>query len=174
MKFLLNTTRFKMERFFNKKPDVLRGVWRLMSARARWEVLWLAHDKFIIGVSGVVLNGKDDVLLLQHRFWPEGSWGLPSGYAKRGETFEETIAREIEEETNYQVVADQLLSVTSGYKLRAEITFLARYQGGKLKLENREVTKAEFFPANNLPEGLLPTHRDLINNAMELLSQRKK
>jgi ADP-ribose pyrophosphatase YjhB (NUDIX family) len=141
---------------------LLVKLWRLIKGPFQWYLLWLFHDKFMIGVSGVILNEQDQVLLLKHRYWPEGSWGLPGGYAKRGETLEATLAREVKEETGYVVQPLSLLRVGSGYKLRLEVSYLARLVGGSLELDQREVLEAKFFAGDVLPEGLLDTHRDLV------------
>jgi ADP-ribose pyrophosphatase YjhB (NUDIX family) len=140
----------------------LKG-WRLIRGPLQWRVLWLLHSKFIAGVSGIVLNDSGQVLLLRHRFWAPGSWGLPGGYANRGERFEETLARELFEETGYRIAVTSLARVVSGYKLRFEITFYAKLNGGALNLDQREVLAADFFSLDNLPEGLLPSHRELID-----------
>ncbi len=70
--------------------------------------------------SGIVLKTHD--VHLRHRYWKEGSWGLPSGYANRGETLEQSIAREIFEETGLRAEISELVSMKSGFKLRIEAT----------------------------------------------------
>jgi ADP-ribose pyrophosphatase YjhB (NUDIX family) len=141
---------------------ILVKIWRMIRGPFQWRVLWFMHSKFIAGISGVVVDENGSILLLRHRFWPEGSWGLPSGYAKCGEQFEDTLAREVNEETGYTIGVDSLLRIVTGYKLRLEITFVAHTKGGTLKLDNREVITAQFFPPEQLPDGLLSSHRELI------------
>lgn len=141
---------------------VLVKLWRLIQGPLQWYLLWLVHAKFMVGVSGVVVNDQGYILLLRHRYWPAGSWGLPGGYANRGETLEETLVREIKEETGYLVEPQSLLQLTSGYKLRLEVSFTARLVGGSLTLDQRELLEASFFPLDDLPASLLETHRQLI------------
>jgi len=145
--------------------SLLVRLWRLMSGSWQWYMLWLANPKFIIGVSGVVLNEQDQVLLLRHRFWTEGSWGLPSGYAHRGETLEDTLCREVREETGYIITTSSLLRIVSGYRLRLEVSYRACLVGGTLRLDPREVVEARFFSPQELPDGLLRSHRELIDLA---------
>lgn len=156
-----------MNKNLQKKPDLLKSIWRLMSSQARWWVLWFVHDKFMVGVSGIVFNVDNKVLLLRHRFWPEGSWGLPSGYAQKGESFENTLRREVKEETNLEIKPTKLLSLISGYKLRIEVIYVARLIGGQKKLDSREVIEAEFFSLDQLPNGLLPDHIRIIEEYKE-------
>jgi ADP-ribose pyrophosphatase YjhB (NUDIX family) len=101
----------------------------------------------------------------RHRFWRPGSWGLPSGYANRNEKLEDTLRREVREETGYEVVVSRLLRMVSGYRLRLEVSYLGHLTGGQFRLDPKEVIEARFFSLGELPEGLLPSHRDIITLA---------
>ena len=142
--------------------QLLVRIWKLLRGTPQWYVLWLFHHKFIIGVSGVIFDDQQRVLLLRHRYWKAGSWGLPSGYAERGETLEQTLQREIRKETGYIVEVTRHLRVVSGYRLRLEINLVGRFLGGELQLDPKEVIEARFFHLNELPDGLLSTHREII------------
>ena len=142
---------------------VLTLMWRAIRGPAQWWVLWVAHSKFIVGVTGVVVNDEGHVLLLRHRLWPaHRQWGLPTGYAQMSERFEDTIVREVREETGLEVEVGQLVHLKSGYKLRVEVAFAARFVGGQLKVNQSEVLEALWFPPDQLPEGLHESHRPLI------------
>lgn len=142
-------------------------IWRIITGPLQWKVLWLAHSKFIVGVAAVVLNDKKEILLLQHTYWPKGSWGLPGGYTNSGEKLESTIERELQEETGLKVEVDSLIKINSGYKLRIETYYLARLIGGKLKLNSREVITTKFFSHDNLPDGILENHQEAIRSVFE-------
>src|SRR5947207_15888443 len=124
---------------------ILVRLWRLMRGPLQWYVLWLVHHKFIIGVSGVILDEQKRVLLLRHRYWKAGSWGLPSGYAEHKEKLEEALCREVREETGYQIHIRALLRLVSGYKLRVEVSYVGTLIGGGLCLDPKEVIEARFF-----------------------------
>lgn len=138
-------------------------IWKLIRGPLQWYLLWLMHDKFIIGVSGVVLDRENQILLLRHQYWKEGSWGLPSGYAKKTERLEDAFAREVFEETGYIIKTEFLLRIKSGYRLRLEVSYLGYLVGGNLQLDGREVLEARFFPMDELPKGLLQSHREIID-----------
>lgn len=149
------------------------GLWKAITGPLQWRALWLAHDKFIVGVSGVILDDEEKVLLLRHTYWPEGSWGLPSGYAESGEKLEDTLKREVKEETGYEVEVDRLLEVNSGYKLRIEATYQGRLVGGEEHLDPNEVKEARFFPLKNPPEGLLKTHKKIVEGVHASNKERR-
>lgn len=138
-------------------------LWRHIKP-LQWRALWLAHDKFIVGVNGIIIDKNNNILLLRHKYWPEGTWGLPSGYAERGERLEEALAREVREETGFEIEVERLLEITSGYRLRLEVSYLGRIVGGELKIDADEIIEARFFPFEELPEQLIDKHKKLTND----------
>ncbi|MEW9547253.1 NUDIX domain-containing protein [Nonomuraea sp. NPDC050783] len=145
---------------------LLARIWRLLGGRLRWRLVWLTHATFMVGVTGLVRDGEGRLLVLRHRLWPESRpWGFPTGYARRGETFEETVRREVREETGLDVRVGRLLRVRSGFALRAEIAYEAVLTGGTLRLDPLEILEARWCPAGHLPEGLQPAHRELLEEA---------
>lgn len=141
---------------------LLAAVWHRLAGPLQWWLLWLTQAKFMVAVAGVVFDERGQVLLLRHRFWPQGSWGLPGGYVHRGEVLEDALGRELQEETGCRIEDVRLLRVTSGYQLRVEVFFSARLVGGLREIDPGEVLSAELFPVDALPSGLLPSHRMLV------------
>lgn len=147
---------------------ILAKIWKLFKSNYKWHILWFFHDKFMIGTSGVVFNNKGEVLLLKHRFWKKDSWGLPSGYAQKRERLEDTIKREVNEETKLNIKVVKLINLKSGFKLRIECTFIAFCENSEnIKINGDEVLEAKFFNVQNLPDGTLQSHVDLINIAVQ-------
>ncbi|WP_299542145.1 NUDIX domain-containing protein [uncultured Streptomyces sp.] len=137
-------------------------VWRLVRP-LQWRVLWLAHAKFMVGVTGVVRNDAGQVLLLKHRMWtPARPWGLPTGFAVKGEEFPQTVVREVKEETGLDVEPGRLVRLISGYRLRVEVAYEARFVGGTLEIDPFEILEARWFDPDELPAGLQDSHRELI------------
>ncbi|HEV2637293.1 MAG TPA: NUDIX domain-containing protein [Actinocrinis sp.] len=142
-------------------------IWTAIGRHAggfQWRILWVTQQKYIVGVSGLVRDEAGRVLLIKGRMWrPELPWGLVTGYAKSGETWDQTVVREAREETGYRVRAlPTPVALFSGFELRAEVTFLAEFEGGSYKPDKKEVLDAQFFHLDELPAGLLPNHRRLI------------
>jgi ADP-ribose pyrophosphatase YjhB (NUDIX family) len=143
--------------------DLLVRAWRAAGPLQGW-LAWRLHARFSVGVTGIVRAGDGRVLLLRHRLWPpEGQWGFPSGFAQRGETFQETIVREVREETGLTVRVGRLLELRSGFRYRAEVYYEATLNGGLdgLVLERREILEARLFPLDALPRTMPPLHREL-------------
>jgi ADP-ribose pyrophosphatase YjhB (NUDIX family) len=68
-------------------------------------------DRPFVGVGVVVWRG-DELLLIQRGKAPRyGSWSLPGGRQKLGETVREAALREIKEETNLDVDITSLIDV---------------------------------------------------------------
>jgi 8-oxo-dGTP pyrophosphatase MutT (NUDIX family) len=90
-------------------------------------------------------------------------WGFPGGYAKKGERHQDTIIREVREETGLTVTVGRLLDVRSGYRYRIEVYYEAVLDDGleDLKLDGREILDARLFDANGLPPDMAPLHRRL-------------
>jgi ADP-ribose pyrophosphatase YjhB (NUDIX family) len=83
--------------------DVLARAWHAAGPFQGW-LAWRLHARFGVGVTGVVRAADDRVLLLRHRLWPpDAQWGFPSGFARRGEQFPDTVVREVREETGLTV-----------------------------------------------------------------------
>jgi NADH pyrophosphatase NudC (nudix superfamily) len=90
-----------------------------------------------------------------------------------GETFEETIRREIREELNTTVKSLKLNGIFSGNEFYHEYPngdkvysvialFEAYYFDGDFKVDNEEISKFKFFNKNNLPDNLTKTTKILL------------
>ncbi|WP_188191348.1 NUDIX domain-containing protein [Nonomuraea sp. SYSU D8015] len=144
-------------------------VWRSLGGRLQWRLVWLRHATFMVGVTGVVRDDEGRVLLLKHRLWPEGrQWGFPTGYAKRGETFEGTVEREVLEETGLTVKVGRLVRLKSGFRLRLEVAYEAVLTGGTLEIDPWEILEAKWCPPDRLPEGTQPSHQRLLQECSHL------
>lgn len=80
------------------------------------------------GASGVCINDKGQLLMvLQGKPDEQKTWSIPSGGKEVGESFEECILREVEEETGYKVEIVKELQVKKGIHQDLNISFEARY-----------------------------------------------
>lgn len=69
-------------------------------------------DPPVIGVGGVVLRDRTRVLLVRRGHAPaKGSWSLPGGKVRLGESLRAAVQRELLEETALHVRVDRLIDV---------------------------------------------------------------
>jgi ADP-ribose pyrophosphatase YjhB (NUDIX family) len=132
---------------------LLAKTWRTLSLpkSVQLAVMRLFQDQFLIGVTGVIFDDKDEVLLFRHTY-RSTQWSLPGGYIKAKEHPFEGLEREIQEESGLVV------SVDSEHRIRADressrldITLLGTYIGGDFK-PSSEVIEYGFFSIDNLPQ----------------------
>lgn len=119
--------------------------------------MWSVNAKFVVGVTAVVRDGEGRVLVLRHRMWPPNRpWGLPSGFARKGEDFRRTVVREVKEETGLDVEVDRLIMLNSGFRTRLEVAYEARLLGGEMRLDPFEILEARWCRPDELPEDIQP------------------
>lgn len=102
-----------------------------------------AHPKRpLIGVGVVVLRGDQVALIRRAKPPREGSWSLPGGRQRLGETVREAAAREVREECGLEVEVTALLDVVDSMTRGGDasllyhytlIDFLAEWRAGDLR-----------------------------------------
>lgn len=133
--------------------------------------------KFGIGVGIIVFNEKNEVLLLLRNadknladsdMRLEGTYTLPSGKVKPGETFEVASERKVKEETNLDVIDVSVVSLSNDineYAHYATIGLIANKYTGEFKLKDSgEFSDYGWFSLDKLPENLCLPSLKIINN----------
>ncbi len=103
------------------------------------------------------------ILLVRRRYPPqEGLWTLPGGGVEAGESIDEAMIREAEEETGLAIALDYQLGTWSTPSHETIITFFAaRVQGGML-VAGTDALEAEWFPLRAMPRLAFDTHAEAI------------
>src|SRR5258706_16372600 len=97
------------------------------------KIMGLIQDKFLVGVTGIIFNDKNEILLVKHTY-RGNSWSLPGGYLKGKEHPREGLEREIKEETNLTVSADERMKIrTDRETARLDISYSGIFISGKFK-----------------------------------------
>jgi len=108
------------------------------------------QDQFLVGVTGIIFNEKNEILLFKHTYRTH-SWSLPGGYMKAGEHPREAIEREIKEESNLVVsIDDPLKTRTDRETARIDMCYTGAYIGGDFT-PSHEVSEYGFFSQDTLP-----------------------
>lgn len=71
----------------------------------------------IVVTGGAIIRDQHNRILLQRRS-DYGNWGLPGGAMESGESIEETMKREVFEETGLQVNEHELYAVYTGARMQ--------------------------------------------------------
>jgi len=113
-------------------------------------VMRFFQDQFLVGVTGIIFNDKNEVLLFKHTYRSH-AWSLPGGYLKSGEHPREGLEREIKEESGLVVSVDESLKTrTDRDSARLDMCYTGVLIGGDFK-PTREVSEYGFFAMDKLP-----------------------
>jgi len=139
---------------------LLARVFNAFPVRWQRRFMTAAHDRFLVGVTGLGIDGRGRVLLARHRFGaPE--WRFLGGFLVPRERVEDALAREIREETGLQIEVGPILEVVTGYRwARVELVFAYRVTGGTETLDS-EVAALGWFAPDALP-GVRADQRGMI------------
>jgi len=139
---------------------LLARVFNAFPVRWQRRFMTAAHDRFLVGVTGLGIDAGGRVLLARHRFGaPE--WRFLGGFLVPRERVEDALAREIREETGLQIDVGPILEVVTGYRwARVELVSAYRVTGGTEALGG-EVAELGWFLPDALP-GVRADQRGMI------------
>lgn len=123
------------------------------------------NDEFLVGVTGVIFNKKNHILILKHTY-RKTAWSLPGGYLQAKEHPREGLAREIKEETGFKVEVLKFLKSRTNRHGRLDLCYVGRYKSGTFKA-SEEVSNFRFVTLNNLPK-LINDQYDQITQGLEM------
>jgi len=119
------------------------------------------------GVIGITFNSdKKEVLVVQRR--DVAVWALPGGGIDRGETPEEAVIREVEEETGIKVTIQRKVAELKPLNRLGGLTHI--YECTKIRGTSNASTEARncgFYPVDRLPELFFFIQKDWIDLALE-------
>jgi 8-oxo-dGTP diphosphatase len=95
----------------------------------------------VVGVGGVVVRGGQVLLIRRGKQPLQGRWVVPGGTVELGETLEEALVREMEEETSLRVEPIEVLTVFDRIERDGErvlyhyviVDYLCRWLSGEAK-----------------------------------------
>ncbi|RME34554.1 MAG: NUDIX hydrolase [Thermoflexia bacterium] len=127
--------------------------------------------RFTVGVTGVIFNTRDEVLLLEHVFRTAHPWGLPGGWVERGERPQEALQRELREEMGLSVRVGPPVLVDLGMVPdHLETVFLCEVDSEEGHLSG-EILTARWVSPDALPEGLKGLDYEAIRRAVSLRAE---
>lgn len=123
-----------------------------------------------ITADGILLK-DNQILLVQRKNEPfKGKWALPGGFVEYGEKTEDTVVREVFEETGLKTKIRELAGVYSDSKRDPRghtitVVYILKRSGGKLKAGD-DASDVKFFKVNKLPV-LSFDHNVIIKEAIQ-------
>jgi ADP-ribose pyrophosphatase YjhB (NUDIX family) len=112
------------------------------------------------------------ILLIKRDTVPfKGYWALPGGRAEPGENVEQTIVREVKEETGLDVVVVRKIGEYHEQGIQEGVEydyypacFLVKVVGGEMKRQQSEIQEIQLFSLDDVPENLAFVHNDMVND----------
>lgn len=123
-------------------------------------------QKKVKSVTGILFSlDKSQVLLIERRDVPV--WVLPGGGIEEGESSEEALIREMQEETGLRVEVKRLVGTYHPINRLAKTTHLYEcvWKEGEPCLSN-ETRNVAFFPLAKLPALIPPPYREWITDGL--------
>lgn len=130
----------------------LAKVWKLLNLSKGVQLFFMRffQNQFLVGVTGIIFNEKNEVLLFKHTY-RKHSWSLPGGYMKSGEHPAEALEREIKEESGFVVSVDKSFKTrTDRTSSRLDLCYLGVFIGGEF-IKSEEVSEYGFFSQDKMP-----------------------
>ncbi|MGB8780385.1 MAG: NUDIX hydrolase [Candidatus Bathyarchaeia archaeon] len=136
----------------------------------------LYPNRPIVGVGAIIIqNGK--ILLEKRKNDPgRGKWSIPGGLVELGESLEETVIREVQEETGLVVDAPKLIDVVSQATLDESgkvkyhfviVDYLVKLKGGTVRAAS-DAAELEWVPFDEVEQ------KDLIRSFRGFFEKNRK
>ena len=139
--------------------------------------------KFAGKTATAIIPYPPDKILLIKRSTPPfvGYWALPGGRVDPGETVEQTILREVKEETGLNIAIVRKVGeyheqgVQNKFKYDYyPACFLARVVGGEIKRQESEIEEIKLFSLDAVPKVLAFEHAQMIKDYLATKKQASK
>lgn len=130
--------------------------------------------------TAIITYPENKILLIKRSTSPfVGYWALPGGRSEPGETAEQTIVREVKEETGLDIAVISKIGeyheqgVQAGLEYDYYATcFLTKPVGGEIKGQESEISDIQLFSLDNLPKALAFEHAQMIKDYVLRIGQK--
>lgn len=113
-------------------------------------IVRVERDDYLASPEG---TPQEAILMVRARNFRGTYYGLVAGFVETGETLEECVRRELQEEVGIEVSDIRYFgSQPWPYPCGLMVGFTAKYRGGQIKLQQEELSKGGWFTRDNMPE----------------------
>ena len=99
-----------------------------------------------------VIQKGDEILLLRHKARNQEIFSCLAGFVEAGETIEQTLVREVREETGLEICNIRYVGSQSWpFPDQLMLAFYADYKSGEIKVQESEILEARWFKRDGLP-----------------------
>ena len=121
----------------------------------------------------IITKGDDELLLAKSAHNKSNMYGLIAGFVEVGETLEEAVQREAFEEVGVKLKNIRYMSSQPWpFPSNLMIAFHAEYDSGDIQLQVEEISDAQFFKFDQLPE--IPFKGSIAHSMiMQVIGSRK-
>jgi 8-oxo-dGTP diphosphatase len=139
--------------------------------------------KFTGRTATAIIPKTPNMILLVKRLTPpfSGYWALPGGKLDPGETVEETVIREVKEETGLVVTIVKKIGEYHEKGIQDVIEydympacFLVKIVGGKIQEQKTEIESVKFFPLKSIPKILAFEHNQMVKDYTKHIRKNQK
>jgi 8-oxo-dGTP diphosphatase len=114
----------------------------------------------------------DTILLIKRDTVPfKGYWALPGGRAEPGEIVEQTVVREVKEETGLDVSVVKKIGEYHEQGIQGGVEydyypacFLVKVVGGEMRKQQGEIQEIQLFSLDDVPEPLAFVHSSMVQD----------
>jgi 8-oxo-dGTP diphosphatase len=147
-----------------------------ISRRACTKCAWVHYANPLPSAVAFVYRDEKKILLIKRGVEPgKGKWALPSGFVEPKEIPEETVLRELKEETGIRGILRELVGVyTEPTRIYGNVLLIAydvKYTAGRLRA-GTDTIGAKFFPVSELPRIPFASHRAIIRDGIAKQASR--
>jgi NAD+ diphosphatase len=133
---------------------------------------FISYPRICPAVITAVFKG-DKILLAHAKAYKNNMYSLISGFVEPGETLEEGVKREIMEEVGLRVKNIKYFgSQPWPYPNSLMVGFTAEYESGEITVDGTEISEAEWFSIDNLPD--LPSNVSIARQIIDWYIKKQK